>query len=64
MPNMGFTHVLGKGGRYKNKMITYGGSSNDQIEYCTIPSWNWKTVEKMNLMDFKHFSKTSYAQSY
>ena len=64
MPNMNFAHVLGKGGRYKDRLVTYGGSSNNQIECCTIPSWNWKKVGTMTLMDFKHFSKTAFAQSY
>ena len=63
-PQMVHKHVLGKGGKYMNRIFVVSGSSTYVIERCNVFDWKWEDCGQIRVMQSKEFSKTSFAQSY
>lgn len=64
LPPLKNNHVLGKGGKYGDRLIVFGGSSNCKLEVTHLPGGKWTEVSSISLYENKLISKMSYSQSY
>lgn len=57
-------HVLAKGGKFCNRLISFGGSTNNIFEYMDLEEMEWRKYPTLEFVEDKTFAKMGYAQSF
>ena len=61
-PKMAVSHVLAKGGKFGNRLICFGGSTNTVFEYFNFETCEWKKRPTFEFLDGQNFGRASFAQ--
>ena len=61
-PKMTYTHVLGKGGKFGNRLICFGGISNNNLEFLDLENIKWEKRNAFEFIDSKTFSRVAHSQ--
>ena len=59
---MSSAHILSKGAKFMNRLVCFGGSTNNVFEYLDVPSVEWKKFPMMELMEARSFGRVAFAQ--
>jgi len=59
---MSSPHILSKGAKYMNRIVCFGGSTNNVFEYLDLPSNEWKKFPVIELTEARLFGRIAYAQ--
>lgn len=59
---MSSAHILSKGAKYLNRIVCFGGSTNNVFEYVDLPSVEWKKFPAIELMETRSFGRVAFAQ--
>lgn len=62
-PKMLCSHVLAKGGKFGNRLICFGGSTNNVFEYFDLHTCEWRKHSSFDFVDDKTFARIGFAQS-
>ncbi len=60
---MSSPHILSKGAKYMNRIVCFGGSTNNVFEYLDLPSNEWRKLPVIELTESRLFGRIAYAQS-